>query len=146
MMNIFKRNFERYDGVRPIQIYLLRTLFFLMFVGVGYDSWSYILKHEGAWDPFKAAGWCMFASYSTLSIIGVFRPLKMIPIVLFMFGYKLLWLAVVAYPLWSANQLAGSSAEGMAMIFRWAPVAVLFMPWRYVLDHYILGRPVRSAA
>jgi hypothetical protein len=143
-MRIFKRDFLRYDGVRPINIYFLRTLFLLMFLFVGFDSWSYILRHEGPWDPFKAAGWCMFASYSTLAGIGVFRPLKMLPIVLFMIGYKSLWLAVVAFPLWSAGALAGSSAEPMARIFMWMPVALLFMPWRYVLEHYLLGRPASS--
>lgn len=145
-MRIFKRDFERYDGVRPIHIYFLRTLFLLMFLFVGYDSWSYILRHEGPWDPFKAVGWCMFASYSLLAGIGVFRPLKMLPIVLFMIVYKGLWLAAVAYPLWAANQLAGSPAEGMAKIFMWLPVAILFVPWRYVLDHYLLGRTMRPSA
>lgn len=136
-MNILQRDFDRYEGVRPIQIYLLRTLFLLMFLFVGFDSWSAILRHQGPWDPMKAAALCMFASYSTLSILGVFRPLKMLPIILFMIGYKLLWLSVVAVPLWSANQLAGSPAAEMARIFRWAMVVVLFVPWRYVFEHYV---------
>ena len=54
-MNVFRRDFERYEGVRPVNIYLLRTLFLLMFLFVGYDSWSSILGHEGPWDPMRAA-------------------------------------------------------------------------------------------
>jgi len=46
---IFKRDYEHYDGVRPINIYLLRLLFLLVVVFVGSDSWSSILKHEGQW-------------------------------------------------------------------------------------------------
>ncbi len=145
MMNMFKRDFDRYEGVRPVQIYSLRTLFLLMFLFVGFDSWSAILGHEGPWNPMRAAALCMFASYAALSILGVLRPLKMLPIVLFMVGYKLLWLAVVAYPLWSAGQLAGSPAYGMFRVFRWAVVVLFMVPWGYVLDHYVLGRTARSA-
>jgi hypothetical protein len=139
-MNIFKRDYERYEGVRPFQVYFLRLLFLLMFLFVGYDSWSAIVSHQGPWDPMKAAALCMFASYSLLSILGVFYPLRMLPIVLFMILYKSTWLIVVAYPLWSANQLAGSPAEGMAKIFRWVALVIVMMPWRYVLDRYVLNR------
>jgi hypothetical protein len=141
MLRAFRADYQRYDGVWPIHIYLLRGFFLLMFLFVGYDAWSYILTHEGPWNHREAVAWCMFASYSLLSILGVFRPLKMLPIFLFMILYKSLWLLVVAYPLWSAGQLAGSPAEGMAKVFAWVPVAIIAVPWRYVLLHYVLGRP-----
>ncbi|HYC90787.1 MAG TPA: hypothetical protein VEO54_16335 [Thermoanaerobaculia bacterium] len=137
---VFRSNTERYEGVRPVHIYALRTLFLLIFLFVGYDSWSYILKHEGAWDPMKAVAWSMFAAYSLLSILGVFRPLKMLPIVLFVVVYKSIWLLAVAYPLWVSGTLAGSPAEGMARVFMWVPVALVVVPWKYVLDKYVLGR------
>jgi len=44
---IFKPDYERYEGVRPINIYLLRLLFLLVVLFVASDSWSAILKHEG---------------------------------------------------------------------------------------------------
>lgn len=136
---IFRPDHDRYEGVRPINIYFLRTLFLLMFLFVGFDSWSAILGHRGPWDPMKAVALCMFGSYSLLAIIGVFRPLKMLPIVLFMMLYKSTWLLVVAYPLWSTGRLTGT-AEAMARIFAWMPVAIVMTPWKYVLDHYVLGR------
>ena len=138
--SVFRSDAERYEGVRPINIYLLRTLFALMFLFVGYDSWSYILRHAGAWDPLRAAAWSMFAAYSLLSILGVFRPLKMLPLVLFVIAYKSIWLLFVAYPLWSSGQLAGSPAEGMARVFMWIPVAIVAVPWKYVLEKYVLKR------
>ena len=140
MPYVFRSNTERYEGVRPIHIYLLRTLFLLMFLFVGFDSWSALLTHKGAWDPMRSAALTMFASYSLLSILGVFRPLKMLPIILFMVVYKSLWMLVVAYPLWSAGQLAGSPVGEMAKVFRWVALAIVFVPWRYVLDKYVLGR------
>ena len=88
----------------------------------------------------KAAALSMFAAYSLLSILGVFRPLKMLPIVLFVIVYKSIWLLFVAYPLWAAGRLAGSPAEGMARVFMWVPLAIVLVPWKYVLDKYVLNR------
>ncbi len=121
----------RYEGVRPIQVYLLRTFFLLVFLFVGFDAWSAIVRHQGPWDPMKAAALAMFASYSTLSILGVLRPLKMLPILVFIIVYKAIWLAVVAYPLWAANQLAGSPVEPMARIFAWVLLLIPALPWKY---------------
>lgn len=143
-MRLFARDFDRYEGVRPISIYGLRTFFVLMFLFVSFDSWSAILRHEGAWDPMRAVALCMFASYAGLSGIGVLRPLKMLPLMVFMVIYKSLWLLVVAYPLWRAGTLAGSNAEGMANIFVWIFIPIALVPWGYFWQSFVLNRPARA--
>jgi hypothetical protein len=72
------------------------------------------------------------------SVFGLLRPLRWLPIVLFMIFYKTLWVIVVAYPLWRAGTLAGSPAEEMAHIFVWAPIVGIFVPWIYVFKNYVL--------
>ena len=139
-MYIFKRNFDKYEGVRPINIYLLRLLFALVFLAVGSDSWGGILRHHGPWDPVRAAAVCMWAGYSVLSIFGVFQPLKWLPFVLFELVYKLTWLIAVAYPLWKAHALWGTPAGEIANAFLWFPLALFAVPWRYVLETYLVGR------
>ena len=139
-LNIFKRDYEHYDGVPRINIYLLRLLFSLMFLFVTYDSWSHIFNHRGAWDNANAAAWCMWGSYSVISIIGVIRPLKMLPIVLFEVIYKVAWLGIVAYPLWMKNELIGSPAEGMTRVFVWVIFPIVAMPWRYFFRTYVFGK------
>ena len=138
IQNIFKRDFEQYEGVRPVNIYLLRILYFLMFVFVGLDAWKTIITHHGAWDPTRAVAWCVWAAYSTLSGLGIIHPLRWLPIVIFMIFYKTLWVIVVAYTMWSAGTLAGSPAEGMAQVFIAAPFLALIIPWKYVFEKYIL--------
>jgi len=137
--NIFKRDYDRYDGVPRINIYLLRLLFFLMFLFVTYDSWTHIINHSGPWDNVNAAAWCMWGSYSAISFIGILRPLKMLPIVLFEILYKTVWLVIVAYPLWVKNELIGSPSEGMTRVFLWVVLPIVAMPWGYFFKTYILG-------
>jgi hypothetical protein len=134
---IFKPNYERYEGVRPINIYLLRLLFLLVVVFVGSDSWSGILKHHGPWDHVRAAALCMWAAYSFLSIFALINPLKWLPIVMFEIFYKIIWLVIVAYPLWSTNRLKGSPAEEMTYAFAWVILPIVAMPWGYAFRTYI---------
>ena len=135
---IFTPNYVKYEGVRPINIYLLRVLYFLMFIGVGLQNWSLIINHQGPWDHTRAVAFCVWAAYPTLSIFGLLRPLGWLPLVLFMIFYKTLWVFAVAYPLWRAGTLAGSPAEEMAHIFVWSPVIILIVPWIYVFKNYVL--------
>ena len=138
MTNIFKPDFEKYNGVRPISIYVLRLFFALMFAMMGYSAWTHIFSHKGDWEPVNAVTWCVWAAYATISFIGIYNTLKMLPIMLFMICYKTLWLIVVAYPLWKTNTLKGSSAEELAFIFIWVFIPAIFFPWKYFYRHYII--------
>ena len=136
----FRPDYERYEGVRPIQIHLGRVGYALVFLTVGYRSWASLLTYRGDWDPIQAAALAMWASSSLLSILGIFYPLKMLPLILFEIGYKLIWLAAVAWPLWRAGQLAGSPAEGLTYAFLAVVIPLAVVPWGYVMRTYILNR------
>ena len=140
LKKVFGRDYERWEGVPKINIYLLRLLFILMLVFLGKDSWTHILTFKGTWNPMTAMAWCIWASYSVLSILGIIHPLKMLPIVMLEILYKVIWLILVAYPLWSSNQLAGSPPEGMTNVFLLVILPILAMPWRYFFKKYILIR------
>jgi hypothetical protein len=79
-MNFFKAIFQRadqYDGVRRINIYLLRLVYILMFFVLGRDTWTQILTHQGPWDPTDAVAWCVWTAFATLA--WVILPLVAVP-------------------------------------------------------------------
>jgi hypothetical protein len=133
---IFQRA-DRYEGVRPINIYLLRLLYILMFFVLGKQTWTHILSHQGPWDPTAAVAWCVWTAFATLAGLGIIRPLKMLPIILVEIFYKVLWLILVAYPLWSKGMLAGSPAEGITFGFLWVVLPIAAVPWGYAFVTYI---------
>ena len=145
---LFTPDHDRYEGVRPIHVHVLRVLYFLMLAFVATEAWGVLLRHQGPWDHVRAVAWCVWAAYTTLAALGLIHPLRMLPIVLFMVFYKTLWVAFVAYPLWRAGTLAGSPAEEMARVFAGAPLLALVLPWGYVLRTYVLparrARPARD--
>jgi hypothetical protein len=81
--------------------------------------------------------WCVWSAFATLAGLGIIRPLKMLPILLLEIFYKVLWLVIVAYPLWSQNNLVGSPAEGMTSVFLWVLLPIVAVPWAYVFTNYI---------
>ncbi|HEV3017837.1 MAG TPA: hypothetical protein VGY49_02345 [Burkholderiaceae bacterium] len=135
-MAIFQRD-DRYEGVRRIHIYFLRLVFILMFFVLGKDTWTRILTHSGPWEPVNAVAWCVWTAFATLAGLGIVRPLKMLPILLLEIFYKVLWLIVVAYPLWSSGTLAGSPAQGITEAFVWVLLPIVAVPWGYVFVNYV---------
>jgi hypothetical protein len=140
---------ERHEGVPRINVYLLRLLYILMFFVLGKETWTHILTHQGPWEPMDAVAWCVWTAFATLAGIGIFRPVKMIPIVLLEIFYKLLWLYLVAYPLWVKGTLWNSSAADTAVAFLWVPLPLIAVPWAYVFRTYIYNfrkSPAKAAA
>jgi hypothetical protein len=136
---------DRFEGVRPANIYLLRLLYALMFLVLGRSTWTEILTHQGAWEGLDAMAWTVWTAFATLAGLGILRPLKMLPILLLEIFYKVMWLAMVAYPLWSRGELAGSSVEGMADAFLWVILAIVAVPWGHVAREYFTW-PKRQVA
>ncbi|WP_431478556.1 hypothetical protein [Massilia eburnea] len=126
----------RHEGVMRINIYLLRLLYALMFFMLGQTTWTEILTHQGQWEPNKAVAWTVWTAFATLAGLGLLRPVKMLPIILLEILYKVMWLAIVAYPLWSRGELAGSPAESTAYAFLGVLLAIIAVPWGYIAKSY----------
>ncbi len=138
LKRIFTPDHANWEGVRPINIYLLRLFYFLMAAFVATESWTTIFTHEGPWDRYRAMSVCVWAAYPTLAVLGLIHPLKWLPIMIFTIFYKSLWLIIVAYPLWLSNTLAGSPAQEMTNAFIGVPLAALAVPWKYFFENFAL--------
>jgi len=135
--NIFK--VDRTIGVSPVRIYLLRFFYALAIPMLGVEVWTEIFTHQGAWQPLPAVAFSFWGAFSVLAILGLIHPLKMIPILLVQFSYKLIWLIIVAYPLWSAHEVMTSSAQGLTKANLIGIILdLLIIPWPYVLKNFIL--------
>ena len=139
---IFQRD-ERHDGVRRINIYLLRLLYVLMFFTLGQTVWTHILAHRGPWEADDAMAWSVWAAFSALAGLGIFHPLKMLPIILLEIAYKGLWLALVAYPLWRSGALDGSPDAYQSAVFAGIAFPLLVVPWGYVVRTFVVGNRAR---
>jgi hypothetical protein len=56
---------------------------------------------------------------------------------IFTVGYKSIWMAFVAYPLWRAGTLEGSSAQPIFESFLALPLLALVIPWGYAWRTFV---------
>jgi hypothetical protein len=139
LSKVFRANAGNPGALSTFRLSLLRVIFVGTFLFVGTNAWKEILTHSGPWDPLHGVAFSFWSAYATLMVLGLRHPLKLLPLLLLQFFYKLVWLVAVAYPLWSSGQLEGSAASGLTTIFVAAVVVDLVaIPWPYALRNYVL--------
>jgi hypothetical protein len=61
----------------------------------------------------------------------------MLPILLFEVAWKLIWLGIVALPLWWDDRLDGATREQAGTIL-WVAIIIAVIPWRHVFVQYVM--------
>ena len=140
IIRIFKSDHEHYDGIRPINIYAMRFIYLLMATFLALDVWTHIITYDQSWDPSDAMDWSVWAAFTVFAFVGIFRTVQMIPILLLEIVYKSIWLILVAYPLYQAENLSSESTDGMIFPFSLVILPIIAVPWGYVLKTYIIKK------
>ena len=138
VMRIFQPDHEKYDGIRPINIYAMRAIYLLMATLLALDVWTHIFTYDQRWDPSDAMDWSVWAAFSVFALIGIFRTVQMIPVLLLEIVYKSIWLVLVALPLYREGNLSAEATDGMIYPFALVVLPILAVPWGYVFRKYFL--------
>lgn len=127
------------------QLNLLRVGYFVMGVGLAVVKWP-LLFADKPWGLMEGTIECLLVAMSVLALIGLRYPQRMLPILLFEVAWKLLWLGVVALPLWLNDRLEGATRDQAATVL-WVGIIIAVIPWRHVLTQYVTapGQPWRRS-
>lgn len=137
LKKLFEQNHERFDGIRPINIYGMRFIYFLMATFLAMDVWTHIITYDQRWDSSDAMNWSVWGAFTIFAVVGIFHTVKMIPIMLLEIVYKTIWLILVALPLFLDGNLSSDTTDGMIFPFLLVILPVIFVPWCYVVNKYI---------
>jgi hypothetical protein len=115
------------------RLHLLRAMF-LVFVAGGFfvhPQWLFDpeLDRRGMLDSMLAGLW-------VLSFFGFRSPLQLLPIFLFEFVWKTIWLFGFGLPQWMAGRDDPQLSEDLWLIGLGPLVFGLIIPWGYVWRHY----------
>ena len=120
------------------QLNLLRVGYLFMGGGLAIIKWP-LLFHHGPWGLAEGTKECLLIAMSFLALLGIRYPQRMLPILLFEVTWKLLWLGLVALPLWWGHQLEGATRTQTGTILL-VVLIIVVIPWRHVLTEYVLAR------
>ncbi len=123
-------------GVSALRLNLLRVFYFVLVVGLGMQVWPAMAYHVYSMQTDSGVMTCMLWALSTLSVLGVRYPVRMLPLLLFEITWKAAWLLTVALPHWLRgqwNQQLASTTFAVGLVV----ILVPFVPWRYVFELYV---------
>ena len=116
------------------RMYIIRAACLIFFIALGSSNLPDLI-----WPDPTARGmipgilgglWVMLA-------IGIRYPLKMMPIFLFEFVWKMIWLLAFGLPQWLAGTGSPRLREDLINIGLFPIVVGLIIPWGYVWRHYV---------
>ena len=121
------------NEVSLTRLYVMRAAALLGVVGL-YSSVAAIFGH----DPLdRGVHKALLGGLWLMAFIAIRYPLKMVPILLFEFVWKLIWLLRFGLPQWSAGTGSPRLGEDLISIGLFPLVFALVIPWGYVWRHYV---------
>ncbi len=116
------------------RLYVLRATYLLLVVGLGAMILPPLLSHapmaRGVIPSLLGAVW-------VLAIVGLRYPLQMLPLLMFEFVWKTMWLIDFGLPQWSSGQLPPTFVEDFQAIAMGVILMPIVIPWGYVYRHYV---------
>ena len=127
------------DQLSLPRLYLLRFGYLVFGVGLALTKWPQFVNHDGPWPLFEGVETCILVALSLLFFLGLRYPVKMLPILLFEIGWKLIWLTVIAVPLLTAGDVDPATLSVLYACI-WVLIVIAVVPWRYVVRQYVIGQ------
>lgn len=124
------------DGVSTARLYLLRALYLLNFGLVGFSVWPHLIGPSEPMPLMEGVAFSFYAALSTLSLLGLRYPLKMVPLLFVQLFYKSAWLLAVAIPLSARGPLPADVAGAVKPFVLGAVLDIVVIPWSYVVANY----------
>lgn len=116
------------------RLYVMRATYLLFIVGLGAMIVPELLNHEpasrGVIPSLLGAIWL-------LAFIGLRYPLQMLPLLMFEFAWKAIWLFAYGLPQWLADKAPPTYPEDFQAIVFGVILMPIVIPWGYVYRHYI---------
>ena len=116
------------------RIYVLRATYLLLVIGLGGMIVPEVVSHpvisRGVIPSLLGAVW-------VLAFVGLKYPLKMLPLLMFEFAWKSIWMLAYGLPQWYTSQLPATFAEDSFNIGVGVILMPLVIPWGYVYRHYV---------
>lgn len=130
------------SGLSVRRLSLLRFGYLVVGVGLAVVKWPALVDPDRAWSLDEGVVESMLLALSVLALVGLRYPVQMLPVLLFESAWKLIWLGVVALPLWTSGRMDPATEE-TALSVLWVVIVLAVVPWPYVADRYVRQRSER---
>jgi hypothetical protein len=120
--------------VSVARLYVLRATYLLLVVGLGALIGPPLIDHA---PMARGVIPSLLGGVALLAFIGLKYPLQMLPLLMFEFAWKTIWLLAFGVPQWSAGQMPATFTEDFQNISVGVILMPIVIPWGYVWRHYV---------
>jgi len=128
------------DQVSLVRLYILRAMYLVLVVGLGAMIVPDIVSHRPMDRGVIAS---LLGGIWLLAFVGLRYPLRMLPLLMFEFGWKAVWMVAYGVPQWSAGRFPPTFSEDFFNIGFGVVLMPLVIPWGYVFRRYVKQRASR---
>jgi hypothetical protein len=116
------------------RLYVLRATYLLLVVGLGTLIVPQLIDHA---PMARGVIPSLLGGVGLLALIGLRYPLQMLPLLMFEFAWKAIWLIAFGVPQWSVGHMPETFAEDFQNIAFGVVLMPIVIPWGYVYRCYI---------
>ncbi len=120
--------------VSLVRLYVLRATYLLLVVGVGAMILPPLIILEPAARGVIPS---LLGGVWFLAFLGLRYPLQMLPLLMFEFAWKTIWILDFDLPQWSSGWTPPTFAEDFFAIGVGVILMPIVIPWGYVWRHYV---------
>lgn len=120
--------------VSLLRLYLLRATYLLLAVGLGQMILPELIGHDPMAHGIVPS---LLGGVWLLSFFGLRYPLQMLPLLMFEFAWKAIWLFDYGLPQWYTGWVPPTFADDFPAIAAGVILMPIVIPWGYVYRHYI---------
>jgi hypothetical protein len=125
------------NQVSLVRLYLLRATYLLIAVGLALMIWPLLINKTPNVEHMRGVVWSLLGAVGVLAAIGIRYPLQMLPVLLFEFLWKSIWLVAIGLPLRSAGTFTPGTQSTWNDCLISIPIFLVAIPWGYVFDNYV---------
>jgi hypothetical protein len=122
------------DDVSLLRLHVLRATYLLLVVGIGAMIIPTLISHP---ESTRGVIPSLIGGVWLLAFLGLRYPLRMVPLLMFEFAWKSLWLLVYGLPQWSTGQAAPTFGEDFPNILFGVILMPIVIPWTHVWRRYV---------
>ena len=120
--------------VSLVRLYVMRLMYLVLALGIGALVLPTLINHGAATEGLET---CLLGGIGLLAIVGLKYPLQMVPLLIFEFVWKTMWVLDFGLPKLWANKLTGDFAYDLKSTMVGVVLMPLVIPWGYVWRHYV---------
>ena len=123
-----------HDELSLFRLYVLRVTFAVIGLAEGAIVAPALFHHEATARGVMPS---LLIAMCLLDLVGIRYPCRMLPLLLFEFVWKALWVIFFGLPQWSSGVVPDTFAEDFKAILPGIFIMPLVIPWGYVWRHYV---------